>query len=251
MILLDTFIEILQNEWLGIVASAFVLISFLASKQMITRIINSVGCVVFIVYGFLLPSYATAFMNSGVLVVHIVFFTKYFINRYKAKNGETFREMRRKKQQLTQEECVEILNRNTSGVLAVSGDEDYPYAVPMSYVYYGNALYLHCAKSGHKLDAIKKCNKVSFCVVDSDNVVPQEYTTYFRSVIIFGKAGMVEGDEALAAIEKLAIKYNPTDSKENRDKVIKKEYAAMCIIKIDIARMSGKQAVELAKSNKG
>lgn len=89
MILLSTFVEILKNEWLGLVASAFVLVSFLTSNQIKTRIINSVGCIVFIVYGFMLPAYSTAFMNIAMLIVHIVFITKYFINRRKEKNFET------------------------------------------------------------------------------------------------------------------------------------------------------------------
>ena len=160
-----------------------------------------------------------------------------------------FREMRRKRQQLTETECIEILNRNTSGVLAVSGDNGYSYAVPLSYVYDGKALYFHSAKSGHKLDAIKSCEKVSFCVIDQDKIVPQKYTTYFRSVIIFGRASIVKGDDEIrTAIERLAIKYNPTDSKENRDDVIEKEYAAMCIVRVDIDHMTGKEAIELIKN---
>ena len=67
-----------------------------------------------------------------------------------------FRKMRRNKQLLPLEECVEILNRGTSGVLAVTGDDDYPYAVPLSYVYYDNKIYFHGAKTGHKLDAVSK-----------------------------------------------------------------------------------------------
>ncbi|MCH5164758.1 MAG: pyridoxamine 5'-phosphate oxidase family protein [Clostridiales bacterium] len=160
-----------------------------------------------------------------------------------------FRGMRRRRQQLPQAECVEILSRNTSGVLAVLGDGGYPYAVPLSYVYDGNVLYFHCAKSGHKMDAIKSCDKVSFCVVDQDNVVPQEYTTYFRSVILFGRASILDNNEEMQyAIEKLAIKYYPTDSKENRDIAVKKEFAAMCIVKIDIDHMTGKESIELVKS---
>ena len=160
-----------------------------------------------------------------------------------------FREMRRKKQQLTKAECIDILNRNTSGVLAVLGDEGYPYAVPLSYVHDGNTIYFHCAKSGHKLDAIMSCNKVSFCGIDKDEVVPQKYTTYFRSVIIFGRASKVcNEEEMVAAIEKLAMKYNQYDSKENRDTVIEKECSALCIVKIDIDHMSGKEAIELVNA---
>lgn len=161
-----------------------------------------------------------------------------------------FREMRRKRQQLTEVECIEILNKNTLGVLAVLGDNGYPYAVPLSYVYNGTALYFHCAKSGHKLDSINSDEKVSFCVIDQDKVVPEEYTTHFRSVIIFGRARIVGDDnEIYQAIEKIAIKYNPIDSKENRDITIEKERAAMCIVRIDIEHMTGKEAIELAKTN--
>lgn len=157
-----------------------------------------------------------------------------------------FREMRRKRQQLKETECIEILKRNTSGVLAVSGDSGYPYAVPLSYVYDEHTLYFHCAKSGHKLDAIKDCDKVSFCVVDQDLVVPQEYTTYYRSVIVFGRASIIDQeDEIRSAIEKLAIKYYSDDSKDNRDSFIEKEYKTLCVVKIQIEHMTGKEAKEL------
>lgn len=159
-----------------------------------------------------------------------------------------FREMRRNKQQISKDECIDILERNTSGVLAVLGDNDYPYAVPLSYVYYDNNLYFHCAKSGHKLDAVKKYDKVSFCVIDQDLVVPQEYTTYFRSVIVFGRAKVVDQqDEMYNAIKKLAIKYNPDDSEDNLDAVIKREYSAMCMVKIEVEHITGKEAIELVR----
>ena len=157
-----------------------------------------------------------------------------------------FREMRRKRQQISEAECIDILERNTSGVLAVLGDEDYPYAVPLSYVYYDNRIYFHCAKSGHKLDAVQKCDKVSFCVIDQDLVVPEEYTTYFRSVIVFGRAGIVEQDDEMrSAIEKLAIKYHPDDSRENRGAAIEREYAALCMIRVEIEHMTGKKSIEI------
>jgi len=104
----------------------------------------------------------------------------------------TFRPMRRNRQQLDENTCLKILENNTAGVLAVSGDEGYPYAVPLSYVYADGALYFHCAKAGHKTDAIRKYDKVSFCVVDQDEIVPERYTTYFRSVIVFGRARVME-----------------------------------------------------------
>ena len=88
-----------------------------------------------------------------------------------------FRPMRRFRQQLSQEECRAILERGTSGVLAVAGDEGWPYAVPLSYVYREGKLIFHCATAGHKLDGLRRDGRASFCVIDQDQVVPQEYTT--------------------------------------------------------------------------
>ena len=96
-----------------------------------------------------------------------------------------FREMRRKRQQLAEEE-IAILEKATTGTLALLGDNDYPYAVPISYVYHDGKLYFHSALTGHKVDAIRKCDKASFCVIEKDDVQPEKYTTFFRSVIAFG-----------------------------------------------------------------
>lgn len=76
-----------------------------------------------------------------------------------------FRDMRRKRQQLSNEESIAILEKATAGTLALLGDDDYPYAVPISYVYHEGKLYFHSALSGHKVDAIRKCEKASFCVM--------------------------------------------------------------------------------------
>ena len=125
-----------------------------------------------------------------------------------------FREMRRKNQLLSQEDTIAVLERGTNGILAVSGDDDYPYAVPLSYIYTNDKIYFHCAKTGHKLDGIKKNAKVSFCVVDQDQNVPEKYTTYFRSVIAFGQARILEDPaEIRTAITAIAEKYSP-DYKE-------------------------------------
>ena len=102
-----------------------------------------------------------------------------------------FRPIRRAGQALSHEECIAVLKRGTSGILAVAGDGGYPYAVPLSYVYADGCLYFHCARSGHKLDAIARCPKVSFCVIDQDQVVPEKITTYYRSVIAFGTARVI------------------------------------------------------------
>ena len=159
-----------------------------------------------------------------------------------------FREMRRKKQVLSQKEVEGILHKGTSGVLALLGDNDYPYAVPISYVYDNGKVYFHSAKSGHKIDAIQKAAKASFCVIDEDLVVPEEYTTYFRSVIAFGKIRVIEDDrEKRAAIEKLAIKYAPEDTAANRDDAISRGGNLICMLEMKIDHITGKEAIGLVK----
>ena len=157
-----------------------------------------------------------------------------------------FREMRRKKQALTAEECAAVLTRGTSGVLALSGDDGYPYAVPINYVYDGTNLYFHCAKAGHKLDAIRRNEKASFCVIDQDQIVPEKYTSYFRSVIAFGRMRILENEqEKRAAIEKLAVKYAPEGSPESREKEIRKFWEGFYMLEMSIEHLTGKEAKEL------
>lgn len=159
-----------------------------------------------------------------------------------------FREMRRKKQALADETCQEVLNRGTSGVLAVSGDDGYPYAVPMSYVYNGEKIYFHSAFEGHKIDSIARNHKVSFSVIDQDQVVSREYTTYFRSVIAFGTIRVVsDAQEKRKAIETLAAKYSPGESEERTGQAIEREWAQLCILELSIEHLSGKEAIELVK----
>lgn len=159
-----------------------------------------------------------------------------------------FRDMRRKRQALSQQEITDILRRGTSGVLALWGDNGYPYAVPISYVYDGGKIYFHSAKSGHKIDAIQRAAKASFCVIDKDLIVPAEYTTYFRSVIAFGQIRVIEDDgEKRAAIQKLAIKYAPKDTAANRDTAINREWKPLCMLEMTIDHVTGKEAIELAR----
>lgn len=157
-----------------------------------------------------------------------------------------FRTMRRSKQELLKENSIDILKRNTSGVLAVCGDNAYPYAVPLNYVYINNKLYFHSAKMGHKIDAIEKHDKVSFCVIDQDKIIQEEYTSYFRSVIVFGKAHIVEDTkEKREALFALANKYSPDQIIAHKEQAITKEFHFVSIIVIDIEHISGKEAIEL------
>ena len=150
---------------------------------------------------------------------------------------------------LSVDECIEILNKGTSGVLALLGDHDYPYAVPISYVYCNSKLYFHGAKSGHKIDAIKKCSKASFCVIDQDNIIPEEYTTYFRSVIAFGNIHIMESEiEIKKAIDDLTQKYYPADNEAGRNAEIEKEWKLLCMMEFSIEHLSGKKAIELVNA---
>lgn len=162
-----------------------------------------------------------------------------------------FREMRRNQQALSQEACGEVLMRGTSGVLAVEGDGGYPYAVPLSYVYSDGKLFFHCAQAGHKLDAIARNEKVSFCVIDEDKIVPEEYTTYFRSVIVFGRARVLENDaEKRAALRVLAVKYTP-DNAEGCEREVEGALSRVGMIELTIDHMSGKEAIEFVRQRKG
>lgn len=160
-----------------------------------------------------------------------------------------FREMRRNRQALSDAENEEILRRGSYGVLAVSGDNQYPYAVPLNYVYTDGKLFFHCAQSGHKLDGIARNSRVSFCVVDRDEVVPAKFTTYFRSVIVFGRARVLEdAQEKRRAIEQLAEKYAPGDE-AGRLREIDRAFSRLCMVEIVVDHMTGKQAIELVPPN--
>lgn len=156
-----------------------------------------------------------------------------------------FRKMRRSRQELSRDESIRMLEEGTSGVLALQGDDGYPYAVPISYVFDDGKLYFHGAKSGHKLDAVKRCPKASFCVIGQDKVVPEEYTSYFRSVIVFGQMRILEEGEMQEAVEKLSVKYHPHDTEENRMHMIKAEWGRLCMMELSIEHISGKAAKEI------
>lgn len=159
--------------------------------------------------------------------------------------------MRRKRQPLSDEESYAILQKATSGTLALLGDGGYPYAVPISYVYSEGKLYFHSALSGHKVDAIRSCDWASFCVVAQDDVKPALYTTFFRSVIAFGRIHIVDDEaEKLAAARLLGNRYNP-----HQDEALQKELenglARMLVIRLDIEHLTGKESIELVGQRNG
>lgn len=154
-----------------------------------------------------------------------------------------FRQMRRFKQQLETHEVEAIFERATSGVLAVMGDEEYPYAVPLSFVYSEGKIYFHTSKSGHKMDAIRRCDKVSFCVIDQDDVDHTRYTTRYTSVIAFGRARIIDDpEEKIAALKLLGSHYN-SNAYEDAFLLnhIEKDGPRADVVQITIEHMSGKR----------
>lgn len=158
-----------------------------------------------------------------------------------------FRKMRRFRQELSQEETIEILKKEKTAVLAVSGDDNYPYAVPINYAYADGKIYFHGAKEGHKQDAIANNDKVSLCIITQDDLVTEELTTYFKSVIVFGKARVLTDEkEIFQAAELFGLKFN--QDKEKVDNEIKREWSALRCIEVTIEHMTGKEAIELTRA---
>ncbi len=159
-----------------------------------------------------------------------------------------FRPMRRNRQQLSREECERILSRCTSGVLALTGDGGYPYAVPLSYVYADGTIIFHSAVQGHKVDAIRRDNRCSFCVIEQDEIRPAEFTTYFRSVIAFGRIQILEAaDEKVQALRLLGRRYSPNDEAGLQHE-IDKSLDHVMLLRLDIEHISGKEAIELVQA---
>lgn len=153
--------------------------------------------------------------------------------------------MRRFRQELSESESIDILKRGKVAVMAVAGDDGYPYAVPVNYVYDEGCIYVHSASEGHKIDALKREPKCSVCIVDKDDVVPEKFTSYFRSVIAFGEAEFIASEEVkIRALRLLCEKYSPGLDPTNE---INKSLKAVTIIRIQLKRITGKEAIELSR----
>ena len=152
-----------------------------------------------------------------------------------------FREMLRKKQALSREECIRILTQEPRGVLAVHGEEGYPYAIPMNHWYDPEAgtLFFHSGKQGHKMNALAANSKVSFCVYDSGRREEGDWALNIRSVVVFGRVRPVE-DAARAekAVRLLCEKY--TDDQNYVEKEMAEAFARTAFFEIEIDHMTGK-----------
>ena len=149
------------------------------------------------------------------------------------------RPMRRQDRETTAAEARELLARCDYGVLATVDADGQPYAVPLSYAFREGAIYFHSALDGHKLDNIKANAAVSFCVVGKTEVLAREFATRYESVVAFGTANEVDGEEKRAALVALLEKYAPEYLAQGI-KYLAGKTGATRVVRIDIAHVSGK-----------
>ena len=134
-----------------------------------------------------------------------------------------FRDVTRKKQKLSAEECIEILKKEPRGVLSVLGDEGYPYGLPIDHWYCeeDGLIYFHSGSTGHKIDAMRACDKASYCVYDKGFRREGEWALNIKSVIVFGRISIIEDHwQALEICRKLSYKYTP-DEKYIEDEIVR------------------------------
>lgn len=156
-----------------------------------------------------------------------------------------FRKMRRFKQQLENDEVKKILKDCPRGVLSVIGDDGYPYGFPMDFIYEEseNTIYFHSAKEGHKIDALKKCDKASFCVYDGGYKKEGDWTWTIKSVVAFGKIEFVDDIKVTEKhCRNLGMKYYP--SAEAVDKEIERDLNRVQMLAFRIEYMTGKKVHE-------
>ena len=152
-----------------------------------------------------------------------------------------FREMRCFKQQISKEECAQILREQPRGVLSMIGDDGYPYGIPLDHWYCeeDNRLYFHCAKVGHKIDAITACDKVSYCVMDEGFRRDGEWALNINSVVVFGRMRIVEDEEKKREIcTNLVRKF--TDDEAYLEKELASAFPRVNCLELAIEHMTGK-----------
>ena len=152
-----------------------------------------------------------------------------------------FRDIKRYKQRIPEEECIEILKNEKRGVLSVNGDEGYPYGMPLNHFYddeTGN-IYFHSGKTGHKIDAVMKDDKVSYCVYDSGFIKEGDWALNIKSVIVFGRIRFVEDYERTVEISRrLSRKF--TDDEEYIEHEIERSGKATLLLELVPEHMTGK-----------
>ena len=152
-----------------------------------------------------------------------------------------FRPMRRSKQALSHEEMVDLLKTETRGVMSVIGDNGYPYGYPINHYYDEETtkIYIHGANFGHRVSAVKADPKVSYCVFGGEYQKEGDWAKYVKSVIIFGKAELIEDAEEIVRISRLICSKFPC-TEEYIEHEIEKDAPRTLIIAINIEDMNGK-----------
>lgn len=156
-----------------------------------------------------------------------------------------FRDQRRIKQKLSHEECIELLKNEKRAVLSVLGDDDYPYGMPVNHFYNeeDGKIYIHGSKRGHKIDAIKRHDKVSLCVHNQGYQNEGEWAYHVKSVIVFGRIELISNmDKAIDICVKLSHKF--TDDKDYIEYEINKNATAVQVLAITPEHISGKAVTE-------
>ena len=156
-----------------------------------------------------------------------------------------FRDIQRKKQALSPEECAEILKETRRGVLSVTGDDGYPYGMPLNHYYDGESglLWFHSGKTGHKIDALRRTDKASFCVLDEGVRNPGEWWLTFRSVIVFGRVRFLEDyDRAIDISRRLSLLF--TDDEAYIDREIERSGPGVLVFALEPEHIAGKRVSE-------
>ena len=152
-----------------------------------------------------------------------------------------FRELQRKNKQIPMEECIEIFKKESRGVLSVLGEDDYPYGMPMNHWYNeeDGVIYFHCGKTGHRLDALRKCNKVSFCTYNQGYREDGEWAYKVKSVIVFGRVEILDDMDTIVDITtKLSHKF--TQDEEYIQREIDKYAVATLLLRLTPEHICGK-----------
>ena len=152
-----------------------------------------------------------------------------------------FRKMRRFNQQITDAECIEILKNTKRGVLSLLGEDGYPYGIPIDHWYCeeDGRIYFHGAKEGHKIDAIKACDKASFCVYDEGFRKEGEWALNITSVITFGRIRLVEDEDTARKIcTELVKKF--TDDEDYLEKELQNAFPRVQCLELIPEHMTGK-----------
>ena len=153
-----------------------------------------------------------------------------------------FRPLQRKHKELSQDVCIEVLKKETRGVLSVIGDDGYPYGTPINHWYNeeDGAIYFHCGNaSSHRLDALQKDNKVSFCVYDKGYQKDDDWALYVKSVIVFGKIEVLDDHGIIRDIvTKLSYKF--TDDTDFIERTIRGNINRTLLLKLQPEHICGK-----------